>query len=298
MEILNNKIVEISKRLGFELIGFCKIEYFCELEEILNKQQNLGHKTPFQLGKIDDKVFKSSIYNSAIVVGLTYNKIEPNLKTDEVYLSSCAWGKDYHEVIKEKLIEIEKHLKESGYLSYTSVDNSYLDERYLAYKSGLGFYGKNGLLINEKYGSFFFIGVVLTDAIFEYSKTNVNKCYECDKCIQNCPTKALNESGILNGNKCLSYINQKKELAEQDKSFVNKCVYGCDICSNVCPYNNKIEKSKNFKSEGTEIFTSKEFLNMSKEEYLKKYKNNSSYWRGKNIIDRNIKIYLENNLKK
>ncbi len=295
MKDLNKKIINISKSLGFKLIGFCKIEIFRELECILKKQEILGYKTSFQVGSIDDKIFKNSNYNSAIVVGLSYNKIDIKVKESEVYFSSCACGDDYHIVIKEKLKFIEEYLRASGYLAYISVDNSFIDERYLAYKAGLGFYGKNNLLINEKYGSFFFIGVILTDAIFDYSDINTNSCLNCNKCVEACPTKAINETGILNGNKCLSYITQKRNITESEKQYVNNCVYGCDICSNVCPHNQNIPQSNNFISKGIELIDYYKFLNMSKEEYKVLYKNNSSYWRGKKVIDRNIKAYIEKN---
>lgn len=298
MRKLNEDITNILKNQGFELIGFCELKYFKDLKNILLKQEKINYKTPFQVGKIEDKVFKNSKYKSAIVVGLSYNKVEPNLKEDEVYFSSCAHGNDYHEVLRNKLISVKEYLISLNYSAYLSVDNSFLDERYLAYKSGLGFYGKNGLLINEKYGSFFFIGVILSDAIFDYNKPINISCLNCNECIKACPTKAINESGILNGKKCLSYLTQKKELTEDEKKYVNKCVYGCDICQNVCPHNSKLLKSNNFKSLGNEKFNSKEFLELSEQEYNNKYKHNSSYWRGKKIIDRNIKIAMENNLKK
>lgn len=298
MNELNKKIIKLSKSIGFELIGFCKLEYFKELENILIKQENLKYKTSFQIGKIEDKVFKNTNYKSAIVVGLTYNKINVNLKRGEVYLSSCAWGDDYHIVIKEKLKFIENFLKDLGYSSYISVDNSIYDERYLAYKAGLGFYGKNGLLINKKYGSFFFIGVVLTDAIMDYNEEDKSNCLNCNLCANACPTKAINNNKIINGNKCLSYLTQKKNIEDKEKKYINSCVYGCDICSNVCPYNKNITKSNNFTSKGIELFEEEKFLNMDEREYQSLYKTNSSYWRGKKIIDRNIKINRENNLKK
>lgn len=298
MRELNKKILNILVNQGFELIGFCKINYFEDLENILLKQEQMGHKTPFQVGKIEDKVFKESEYKSAVVVGLTYNKLELNLKDNEAYLSSCAWGNDYHEVIKSKLESTKAYLLSNGYSAYISVDNSFLDERYLGYKAGLGFYGKNGLLINEKYGSFFFIGVILTDAIFDYNEHQNTSCLNCDKCINACPTSAINNFGILNGNKCLSYLTQKKEISEEEKKYINKCVYGCDICSNVCPYNSNLSASNNFKSLGNEKFDMKEFLELGDSEYKEKYEHNSSYWRGKEIIDRNIKTSLQNDLKK
>ena len=298
MNKLNEEIIDIAKGLGINLIGFCKLEYFKDLEDILNKQRELGYKTSFQVGNIEDKTFKNSEYKSAIVVGLPYNKIDFNDEKGKVHLSSVAVGKDYHIVLKEKLKFIYDYLIDKGYKSFIGVDNNIYDERFLAYKAGIGFYGKNNLLINDKYGTYFFIGVILTDAVFDYNKQSDKNCYGCNKCIESCPTHAINEDGILDGNKCLSYLTQKRELTEEEKKYINNCVYGCDICQTVCPYNKNLEKSNDFISDGNELIDINEFLNMSDDEYNDKYKDNSSYWRGKKIIDRNIKLYMENNLKK
>lgn len=295
MKYLNKEVISISNKLGFELIGFCKLEYFKDLEKDLLTQEKLGYKSSFQKGSIEEKTFKNaSIYKSAIVVGLTYNKI--NLNKSEAYLSSVAVGNDYHQVIKEKLEFIWSFLKDNGYNSLIGVDNNIYDERYLAYKAGLGFYGKNHLLINKKYGSFFYIGIILTDALFKYNNLLNQTCLSCNKCIKACPTKAISKKGF-NANKCLSYLTQKRTLTKEESKHINNCVYGCDICMSVCPHNKNIPPSNNFKSTGIEYIKIKEFLNMDSNKYKKLYKNNSSYWRGKKIIDRNVRLYCENKLK-
>ena len=297
MKKLNKEIINISNKLGINLIGFCKLEYFKDLENVLNKQNELGYRTPFQVGNINDKVFKNTEYKSAIVIGIPYNKLD--FKTeDKVYLSSISVGKDYHIVLKNKLSFVYDYLIDNGYKAYIGVDNNIYDERFLAYKAGLGFYGKNNLLINKTYGTYFFIGIVLTDAEFDYNEPLNEECLNCNKCTTSCPTHALNDEGILNGNKCLSYLTQKRNLTKDEEKYINNCVYGCDICQIVCPYNKNLKHSNNFISDGNEIIDINEFLNMPESEYNKKYKDNSSYWRGKKIIDRNIKLYMENSLKK
>ncbi len=298
MNYLKKEIKNICESLNLT-VGFTEIEYFKDLEDILIKQEKSGYKTTFQVGNIDDKVFKNeSIYTSAIVVIYPYDKLCITPKDNEVYFSSCAIGNDYHIVLKEKLEKIEKHLTKKGYKVHINVDNNILEERYLAYKAGLGYYGKNGLLINDTYGSLFFIGVILTDAIFEYD-THLNKnCLNCNKCIEICPTQAINETGILNGKRCLSYLTQKKEIEDADKKYFNACIYGCDKCINVCPHNSNLSVNNNFKQTGIELMNADKFLNLTEEEYKILYKNNSSFWRGKKVIDRNILIHKENNLKK
>lgn len=294
--MIQDEIRRLSEKLKFDLIGFAKLKHFKNLEKILEEQEGLGYKTKFQVGNIEDRVFKNSDYKSAIVFGLAYNKPiinEENLNENEIYLSSYCYGLDYHKVIKNKLEIIKKFINEQGYVAEVFVDNNILDERYLAYEAGLGFYGLNNLLINDKYGSYFFIGVILTDATFSYGGKINKTCFLCGKCIEACPTKAINKNGILNGNRCLSYLTQKKDLTQEEEIHFNKCIFGCDICSKVCPHNDNIKIANNFKFSGIELIESDKFQNMSKKEFASIYEENACSWRGKDILDRNIKILEE-----
>ncbi len=294
--MIQEKIIELSKNLGIDLIGFTALKYYKELESILIRQEELKYKTDFQIGSAEEKSFKIGKYKdmkSAVVFGLAYNKNDLILKEAEVMLSSYCWGRDYHIVLREKLEAIKEFILNSKGKALIFVDNNILDERYLAREAGLGFYGRNNLLINENCGSYFFIGIILTDLIFEYNERNNNKCHECRKCIEACPTKAINENGILNGNKCLSYLTQKKELSKAEESFFNETIFGCDICSQVCPYNDNIKSTNNFKFRGIELIKISEFKKLSNDNFNKIYKENSCVWRGKEVLDRNIKIVEE-----
>ncbi len=297
--MIQKEIIEISKSLGIDLIGFTRVKYYKELEDILKEQETLKYKTSFQTGNIEDKTFKSDRFEcmrSAVVFGIAYNKgdeIYKDIKDNEVYLSSYCWYKDYHIVLNEKLEVIKEFINSNGGEAQIYIDNNVLDERFLAREAGLGFYGLNNLLINESLGSYFFIGVILTDLEFEYNKRNDNKCLMCRKCIEACPTGAINENGILDGNKCLSYLTQKNDIKESDKKYFNKCIFGCDICSLVCPHNLNIKRTNNFKFTGIELIRIEEFKRMSEEEFNTIYKKSACFWRGKKIIDRNIKIIEE-----
>lgn len=287
---MKEKIKNIKTLLKIDLIGFTKLDNYYELENRYNKQKQLGNNCSFQVGSIYDKTHlkdKYNEYNSFIVVGICYNN---SLRVeDEVHFSSFCWGNDYHEVLYNKLEIIGKELEKEGYKYKCFVDNNILDERYIAFKAGLGFYGKNNLLINEKIGSNFFIGVLMTDCVFEYDKEVRSTCLNCDKCINSCPTKTLSNNNF-NSNMCLSYITQKKNITEDEKKFINKCIYGCDICSNVCPYNiNK--KSNNFTLDEKSII--KNYKIIDEDKWNKYYKNSACYWRGKEVVNRNIKLAKE-----
>ena len=294
MKNLNEKIIELLNKEDITEIGFVKLEYFKELEQILIKQDKLGYKTEFQKGNIDEKVFKNqNKYKSAIVVLLPYQKNDLCIEKNKIYVSSSSWGVDYHIVLKSKLKTVVEFLETKNYISCVSVDNSIYDEKYLAYKAGLGFYGINNLLINDKYGSYFFVGLILTDAEFKYNKELTKTCLKCMKCVKACPGQAINENGILDGKKCVSYITQKKELTVDEKSKINQCVYGCDICSIVCPHNKNIEKNNNFLLDENVIIDLNKFKSMSNKEFKRKYGEYAFSWRGKKVFERNINIYKE-----
>ncbi|MEG2457924.1 MAG: tRNA epoxyqueuosine(34) reductase QueG [Bacilli bacterium] len=291
---MNEEYITLGLKLGFDEVGFTSVNYLNNLEEIYNKQDKLQYKTSFQTGKTDDKIFKSnkySKYNSAIVVLMSYQNSKNyinNLKENDLYFSSHVWGEDYHIVLKNKLDIMSSSLLNEGYVSEIFVDNNELDERALAYNAGLGYFGLNNLLFNDKLGSYFFIGVILTDAKFIYGKKLNKTCLKCNKCINACPTGSIGSNNILNGNTCLSYITQKRNITLDEEKKLNNCVYGCDVCSNVCPLNDNISKSDNFNLEEKDIIIKDEFLSMSQEEFNSKYKNSSIFWRGKKIVERNV----------
>lgn len=290
---MKEEIINISKNIGVDIIGFCDTKNLIVLYNKYKLQDELNCKSTFQVGNITDKDLsneKYNIYNKAIVIGVSYKKVDMSDKS-KVYLSSCSIGEDYHIVLKNKLEVIKEYLETKGYIGKIFVDNNPLDERLLAYNAGLGFFGINNLLINEKLGSYFYIGVLLTNASISSDKIIDSKCINCGLCKKVCPLGAINDNGILDSTKCISYLNQKKNITEEESEYFDNCIYGCDKCINICPYNKNVEVLNN---EGINPY---EFLNMDNSEYDKKYSNKSCYWRGKKVLDRNINIYL-NHLKK
>lgn len=290
---MKEEIINISKNIGIDIIGFCDTKNLIVPYDKYKLQDELSYKSTFQVGNITDKDLsneKYNIYNTAIVIGVSYKKVDMSDKS-KVYLSSCSIGEDYHIVLKNKLEVIKEYLENKGYIGKIFVDNNPLDERLLAYNAGLGFFGKNNLLINEKLGSYFYIGVLLTNVSISSNKIIDSKCINCGLCKKVCPLGAINDNNILDSTKCISYLNQKKNITEEESKYFDNCIYGCDKCISICPYNKNIEVLNN---EGINPY---EFLNMDNNEYDKKYSNKSCYWRGKKVLDRNINIYL-NHLKK
>lgn len=198
------------------------------------------------------------------------------VKTDAPkYLSRYAALPDYHNVCGENLNKISEDLKENypkNEFSYF-IDNSPIPEVAAAARAGLGVKGENGLLINKKYGSFVFIGEIVTDLEIETKCFEIKSCTKCGKCKENCPVG-------LDKSKCMSKLSQKKgELTEAELTLLknNNILWGCDICAAVCPQNH---------FEKTNI---KEFIEGYEDNYCpdQEIKGRAYAWRGKGTIDRN-----------
>lgn len=174
---------------------------------------------------------------SLIVVGLNYYVREH--ETDDNKVAKYAWSRDYHKVLKNKLNKladiIVQEAPDTKYRAF--VDTGPILERYWAMKSGVGWVGKNSLILDNKIGSYMFLGVLLTDLELEPDEEGQDKCGSCRLCIEKCPTHAITENRQVDSSLCISYhtIENRGEIpADIDLSG---WVYGCDICQNVCPYN-------------------------------------------------------------
>lgn len=209
-------------------------------------------------------------------------------------LSLYARSRDYHKVIREKLSPVCDfiHSLDSQAECEIFADIGPEVDRKLAYEAGLGFYGKNGMLINDDFGSYFFIGYILYDLDLELDKPLDRTCIGCNKCIESCPGGALGEKFQLE--KCASHISQKKgNLTEDEIAILKKSglIFGCDMCQKVCPHNNITPKPmKEFTEDIIDFLSSSDIENLSNKEFLSKYKNRAFSWRGKVVLLRNIKL--------
>jgi epoxyqueuosine reductase len=177
---------------------------------------------------------------SAIVVGLDYGGAEPAGP-----VARYARGDDYHEIMIAKLRELQRWIgREVGgpIRGKAYVDTGPILERELARKAGLGWFGKNTMLINPRRGSFFFLGVLLVELELEPDAPfEADRCGSCTRCLDACPTGAFSAPRVLDATKCISYltIETKGEIPEGLRAGVGERIYGCDVCQEVCPYNIK-----------------------------------------------------------
>lgn len=210
-------------------------------------------------------------------------------------LSVYAAGRDYHKVCKEISDIISRKLAEEGFNSAGFADVGPLSERKLAQKAGLGIIGDNGFLINEKYGTYTFIGYIITDCPLKPSQSSKGECMKCGKCIASCPGQAFTPNSF-DKDKCISYLTQKKgELSKEEVRLIKKgkSAWGCDICQKACPMNNKkaFTELPDFR-ENLILCIKNEYL--SNNEFRKKYSDRAFSWRGKSVIERNLLILNDN----
>jgi len=162
-------------------------------------------------------------------------------------VSCFAWGRDYHLVLREKLASLALYIESlvPGTQTRLFTDSGPLLEKSFAQKAGLGQVGKNTLLLNPDFGSFLFLGEILTDLALEFDEPFTRDlCGTCRKCLEACPTGALVGERELDARKCVSYRTQRKENPPPETDFFNGMIWGCDLCQKACPYNEKAFSSR------------------------------------------------------
>ncbi|MGE4284108.1 MAG: tRNA epoxyqueuosine(34) reductase QueG, partial [Clostridia bacterium] len=244
---MKEKLRTFAQSLGIEYIGIAPPGPYPEIEERLRQRISSGQYTGMEeqdtKKRVDPHLAMENV-ESVIVCLFPYLTDAPNGSN----ISKYTFLVDYHKVIKKKLEQISMFLESHiiGFEYKAFVDTGPLVERYLAYLAGLGYFGLNNQLITEKYGSYVFIGYILTNHSFEFDRPLDKKCLQCGACIRNCPGAALMEGYNMNPTYCASYITQKKEqLSDTEKEIIKKSkkVFGCDICQEVCPHNKAAEKT-------------------------------------------------------
>ena len=275
---MKQRITEIAKANKISEVGFCK------MEDYFKKAKNEDFKGVFT--KDTPLSFDAK---TAIVFAFGYF-----VDRGPGNVSRYAWGKDYHIVTKEKMMPIVECLKKEGYLAEAFADTGVLNERLLAKLSGIAFIGRNKMAINERLGSYFFIGYILTDCLIEPDCENESSCINCGKCISMCPLGAISDEG-LDQERCLSYISQKKgELSpEEIDAMVNSGkIWGCDICQEVCPHNMNIQQT-DIEEFNTNLISNLQIEDMSNRDFKEKFGDRAFAWRGKSVIIRNCEyVYI------
>jgi len=238
-------IREEAHNLGFLECGFAQIRTLDEHKQPLLQWLNQGHHAgmTYMEKYTEQRINPVLLVEGAkSVISLLYNYYTPEtLEGSPLRFAKYAFGTDYHLVIKNKLKQLSLFIQqlEPDVVMRTFVDTGPVLEKAWAQNSGLGWIGKNSCLISRRHGSFVFIAEIITSLEFDYGKSSKDFCGTCRRCIDTCPTQAITESRTINSERCISYqtIENRGEIAQTLKDKFHHFIYGCDICQDVCPWN-------------------------------------------------------------
>lgn len=299
-------IKTIARSIGFDDCGIAKAQRLDEdarrLENWLKKDYH--GEMQYLENHFDLRVDPTKLVPGAkSVITLLFNYFPSLQQHDDVpKIAKYAYGSDYHLVIRAKLQEFLFRIKEEiGNIEGRGfVDSAPILERSWAQRSGLGWLGKNGNLINKKTGSFFFIATLITDLELTPEDPYLKDyCGTCTKCIDACPTEAILPNKELDASKCISYYTielKSNTLPDDLKNKADNWVFGCDICQDVCPWNRFSSPHKHKELEPlNEImtFTFKDWIALDRESFNKIFKDSPikrTKWEG---MKRNLDLYRE-----
>lgn len=299
-------IIAYSKTIGIDKIGFTSASTFEEMKVRLITQQELNYQSGFEEKDIEKRVNPSLLLHqpkSIISIALAYpSKMKERVvsKKGERRGIFCraSWGTDYHVVLKDRLQKLEDYIKERipDALCKSMVDTGELVDRAVAQRAGIGWSGKNCAIITPEFGSYVYLGEMITNLPIEPDTPMEDQCGTCNKCVDVCPTGALVQGGQLNAQRCIAFQTQTKGfLAEEFREKLGNRIYGCDTCQTVCPKNKGIDFHNHPEMEPDPEIAKpllQPLLLISNKEFKEKYGHISGSWRGKKPIQRNAIIAL------
>lgn len=240
-------IKEKAAELGFEACGISQAApveepYASAFRQWLQQERNAGmtYMANYTDKRLDPTLLVENA-GSVISLALSYHQAERLIPSGEWQIAMYAYGKDYHDVMKEKLAQLLAYIRQlhPQCSARTFCDTAPVLEKYWAWKGGIGWTGRNTQLIIPGKGSHFFLGEIITDLQLPADSPAPNLCGNCTRCIQACPAHALDGNGSLDARLCISYltIEHRGELPSGTDRILGNRLYGCDTCQNVCPHN-------------------------------------------------------------
>lgn len=307
-EDLKEELKQAAPSLGIDDIGFTSADPFVSLKSILQNHRDKGYESGFEEPDLDKRVTPSlpgTKPASIIAIAVAYPSKMSNPPKSEPgkyrgIMARSAWGKDYHQVLRDAMARLEAFIRERvpDAVLESMVDTGALVDRAVSQRAGIGFSAKNCAIISPKFGSWIYLGEMVTNIPFPSDSPVTEDCGECTKCIDACPTGALVGPGQLNAQRCISFLTQTKGfLDEEVMRKIGNRLYGCDTCQIVCPKNKGLnwthhevlqpdpEKAKPLLLP---------ILDMSNREFKETFGDTSAAWRGRKPIQRNAVIALGN----
>ncbi len=303
-------IAEEAARLGFSAFGVGPAEYEPIGHNRLLRWLEKGYHADMKyMERATRKRFDPKIHlpgaKSVIICALSYYN-KPDNDPAKPYISIYARGENYHVVMKDKLnLLCRKIMELAGERIFKIfVDSSAFAEKTFAVKAGLGFIGRNGILIlnrdnGERKGSFHFLGVIITDLELEADAPCPGNCGTCRICIDACPTDAIPSNSVINAARCISYqtTQNKGDIPKEIASAMGNIIFGCDICQTVCPFNRKaIEtvESRLRHDPDLRALDIEDLLKITEDEFHRRFGKSSIGELKYDVFKRNVAIAVEN----
>lgn len=302
---IKEEIINLAKEIGISKIGFTTADDFDYLEKSLRLAVEEGRNSGFEHKNIEERIKPKLSLASAktiISIAVAYSHKLKQQPQKTAYkrgkFTPNSWGLDYHYVLQDKLDRLAKGIEElTADFEYKGmVDTGALVDTAVAQRAGIGFIGKNGLVISKEFGSYMFLGELITNLDIEPDQPVDYGCGDCNRCVTACPTSCLIGDGSMNAKRCLSFQTQDKGVMDLEfRKKIKTVIYGCDICQICCPYNKGLDNPL-----ATEIDPDLShpellpFLELSNGQFKEKFGHVAGSWRGKNILQRNAIIALAN----
>lgn len=302
---IKEEIINLAKDIGISKIGFTTADDFDYLEKSLRLAVEEGRNSGFEHKNIEERIKPKLSLASAktiISIAVAYPHKLKQQPQKTAYkrgkFTPNSWGLDYHYVLQDKLDRLAKGIEElTADFEYKGmVDTGALVDTAVAQRAGIGFIGKNGLVISKEFGSYMFLGELITNLDIEPDQPVDYGCGDSNRCVTACPTSCLIGDGSMNAKRCLSFQTQDKGVMDLEfRKKIKTVIYGCDICQICCPYNKGLDNPL-----ATEIDPDLShpellpFLELSNGQFKEKFGHVAGSWRGKNILQRNAIIALAN----
>ncbi|MFA9413402.1 tRNA epoxyqueuosine(34) reductase QueG [Streptococcus sp. E29BA] len=304
---LEAQIQQLAREIGISKIGFTTADDFSYLEKSLRAAADEDRLSGFEHKNIEERLDpKLSLASAKTIISIAVAyphklPIEPqktNYKRGKITPNS--WGLDYHYVLQDKLNRLAAGIRElckAFPLEHKAmVDTGALVDTAVARRAGIGFIGKNGLVISKEYGSYMYLGELITNLEIEPDQPVDYDCGDCRRCLYACPTSCLIGDGSMDAKRCLSFQTQDKGMmALEFRKKIKIVIYGCDICQICCPYNkglnNPLASEIDPELAWPELIP---FLELTNSTFKEKFGMIAGSWRGKNILQRNAIIALAN----
>jgi epoxyqueuosine reductase len=308
-KLLSTVVKEKAGNLGFDLCGIAAAKPLSEHESVIKNwcSSGMNGEMNYLCRNIEKRINPALLLpgvKSVIVTGTNYYKEKEQGGNGVPVISRYAYGVNYHDVIIERLDKLFAYLKEikPDIEGFSFVDSAPLLEKAWAREAGLGWPGKHSILINEKMGSFLFLGVIILNAEMEYDESfKKDLCGSCRLCITSCPTGAINENRTIDVRKCISYltIESKVPVPDEFAGHIGGRVFGCDKCQEVCPWNKHAKQHNNpaFElSEELKQMTADEWINLTPDQFDKIFKRSAIARRKYDLFMKNVTIVTNSNI--